>query len=358
MSVISKSAAQHRADRIKAFQAELAQLARDKVLSLTPDQHKAIADHHAGLLTQYTAAYDVDKTQREKQLSWGMRIVSFLGALALAASVFFLFYQFWGGFSTPAQVAILIAAALASFVATVAVSARDRSGYFTKLVALVCFACFVLDLSMLGQIFNITPSEHALLLWGALAFLLAYAYDMRLLQAAGILCLIAWLSARFGAWSGVYWIHFGERPENFIPAALALFLLPQLVDHRRFTGFAATYRVFALLALFLPMLILSNWGVISYLDLDRDIIEGGYQVAGFAFSAGAIALGLRKGWGEVVNTGTIFFVVFLYTKFFDWWWESMPKYLFFLILGLTAVLCLLILRRLRGLGKARAEAAA
>lgn len=356
MTLTGKSAAQQRADRIKAFEAELAQLARDKVLLLTSDQHKAVAEHHARLLAQFTAAYDVDETQQEKQLSWGMRIVSFLGALALAASVFFLFYQYWGGFSTVAQVTILIAVALLSFLATIAVSTRDRSGYFTKLVALVCFACFVLDISMLGQIFNITPSEHALLLWGALAFLLAYAYDMRLLQAAGILCLIAWLSARFGTWSGVYWIHFGERPENFFPAALALFLLPQFVDHRYFTGFAATYRVFALLTLFLPMLILSNWGAISYLNLDKGIIEGGYQVAGFVFSAGAIALGLRKGWGETVNTGTIFFVIFLYTKFFDWWWESMPKYLFFFVLGLTAVLCLLILRRLRGRGKVRAEA--
>lgn len=357
MSVRSKTAAQQRTDRIEAFNAELAQLAQDNVLTLTPEQRKAVADHHAGLLAQYSAAYDVDKTRQEKQLSWGMRIVSFLGALALSASVFFLFYQYWGGFSTAVQVTILIAAAVASFLATVAVSARDRSGYFTKLAALVCFACFVLNISMLGQIFNITPSDHALLLWGALAFLLAYACEMRLLQAAGILCLIAWLAARIGTWGGVYWVHFGERPENFLPAALALFLLPHLVDHRRYTGFAATYHVFALLALFLPILILSNWGYASYLDFEPAMIEGGYQIAGFVLSAAAIAFGLRQGWGEVVNTGTIFFVIFLYSKFFDWWWEAMPKYLFFLVLGLTAVLCLLILRRLRGLGEARAEAA-
>jgi uncharacterized membrane protein len=37
----------------------------------------------------------------------------------------------------------------------------------------------------------------------------------------------------------------------------------------------------------------------------------------------------------------------MYTKFFVWWWESMPKYLFFLVLGLTAVLLLLVLRRFR-----------
>ena len=48
-----------------------------------------------------------------------------------------------------------------------------------------------------------------------------------------------------------------------------------------------------------------------------------------------------------MNTGIVFFVFFLYTKFYQWWWEFMPKYLFFLMVGLTAVLILLILKRLR-----------
>lgn len=60
-----------------------------------------------------------------------------------------------------------------------------------------------------------------------------------------------------------------------------------------------------------------------------------------------IWLGVRREWADVVNTGLSFFVIFLYTKLFDWWWESMPKYLFFLVLGLSAVLILLVLRRLR-----------
>lgn len=56
-----------------------------------------------------------------------------------------------------------------------------------------------------------------------------------------------------------------------------------------------------------------------------------------------------------VNTGVVFFVIFLYTKFYDWWWDLLPKYLFFLILGLTAVLVLLAMKRLRRSGGARAE---
>ena len=103
------------------------------------------------------------------------------------------------------------------------------------------------------------------------------------------------------------------------------------------------------------MLVLANWGGGSYLDIDTDFIKHSYQVAGFLFSVGAIWLGIRRHWSEVVNTGVTFFVIFLYTKFYDWWWESMPKYLFFLVVGLTAVLILVILKRLRTMQSGEAK---
>ncbi len=347
MTASSRTEAQQRADEIRVFQGELDRLEREGVLTLGDDQRRAVADHQRSLLAQYARAFDIDRDTQSRQLSIGMRVASFLGALALAASVFFLFYQFWGLFPETAQVGILLAAAFGMFGTTFVIQARDSTGYFTKLAAMVAFACFVLDIAMLGQIFNITPSDKALLPWAAFAMLLAYTCDLRLLLAAGILCLIAFISARTGTWSGMYWLHFGERPENFFPAAIALFFVPQVLDHRRFQGFAAIYRVFGLLTLFLPMLILANWGQISYLDFDRTLIQGFYQVLGFAGSAAAIWLGTKRHWPEVVNTGLTFFVIFLYTKFYDWWWEIMPKYLFFLVIGLSAVLLLVVFKRLR-----------
>jgi uncharacterized membrane protein len=279
-----------------------------------------------------------------------MRVASFLGALALAASVFFLFYQFWGNFAETAQVTILMTAALGSLGLTVWIQGRDASGYFTKLAALVAFACFVLNLTMLGQIFNITPTDKALLPWGALAFLLAYACDLRLLLAASICCVIAYVSARVGEWGGLYWLDMGRRPENFFPVAVLLFVTPLLVSHRRFAGFDPIYRVFGLLCLLVPMLVLGHWGGGSYLDLDTSVIEGGYQTVGFVASGLVIWLGGRRLWNDTVNAGITFFVIFLYTKFYDWWWEVMPKWLFFLVVGLSAILILLVLKRLRGKG--------
>jgi uncharacterized membrane protein len=70
-------------------------------------------------------------------------------------------------------------------------------------------------------------------------------------------------------------------------------------------------------------------------------------VLGFAGSAAAIGAGLRAGWPELVPIGAIGFVVFLYTKFYQWFWDWMPAYLFFLLVGLIAVVLILALRRVR-----------
>jgi hypothetical protein len=86
----------------------------------------------------------------------------------------------------------------------------------------------------------------------------------------------------------MYWLAFGERPENFFPAAVAIFALPLVVDQSRFAGFAATYRVSGMLTLFLPMLVLANWGDYSHVDFDRNVIEGLHQTAGLAGTAALI----------------------------------------------------------------------
>jgi len=51
---------------------------------------------------------------------------------------------------------------------------RERTFYFTGLLALVALASFILNLAVVGDIFNITSTERALLAWGAFAMVLAY----------------------------------------------------------------------------------------------------------------------------------------------------------------------------------------
>lgn len=345
-SKMNKDEAQKRADRIRAFRAELAEAEADKVLVLTSDQRAQLTLFHNQLLQKLSGDFDVDTSGDQKQLSMGMRIVSFLGAAAISAAVFFFFYRFWGFLSTPVQVALLLAAPVLATLGIEVARRRERTLYFAAIVGLVAFACFVLNLSMLGQIFNITPSQNAFLVWSAFAFILAYTYDIRILQVAGILSLMGWLAATVGTWRGCYWLSFGERPENFVIAGFVIFGL-SFLPHRKHAGFPPYYRTFGLLAVFIAVLILSNWGGQSYLPFTRKSIEYLYQIAGFTVSGLTIWIGIHEHWSGTINLGSTFFTIFLYTKFFDWWWVWMPKYLFFLVLGLVAVLLLFILKRLR-----------
>ncbi|MEJ2632540.1 MAG: DUF2157 domain-containing protein [Acidihalobacter sp.] len=343
---MEQQAAQSRADQVRTFRVELEILDSDDVLTL-PEQAKAhVRGYHDALLHAASERFDIDTSQTQKRLSWSMRIASFIGALALSAAVFF-FYRFWGLLGTPAQTLILVAAPLLTTLAVEWIARRERQGlYFTSLAALVAFACFVLDLSMLGRIFNITPSENAFLAWAAFGLILAYTYGLKLILVAGLTSLMGYLAATVGTWSGMYRLSFGERPENFVMAGLLLFAGGLVLPSRR-PAFAAIYRVYGLLVVFIAMLILSNWGNASYLPLSTTAIENTYQILGLVGSALAVWLGIRRLWPGQANLGITFFVLFLYTKLFDWRWDWMPKYLFFLLLGLIAVGLLLVLKRLR-----------
>jgi uncharacterized membrane protein len=161
MPIQSRADAQRRADEVRSFERELGNLESAGVLALSEAQRRAVADYHRGLLADYAREFDIDRDIQAKQLSLGMRIASLIGALALAASVFFLFYQYWGVFTRSAQVAILITASLGSFIATMWIQGRDGSGYFTKLAAMLAFVCFVLNVSMLGAGRGVQPRRRA-----------------------------------------------------------------------------------------------------------------------------------------------------------------------------------------------------
>ena len=277
-----------------------------------------------------------------------MRIVSFLGALALSAAVFFFFYRFWGLLSTSFQTTILVVAPLLILTGVEFAARREKTLYFASLISMVAFAAFVLDLSMLGQIFTITHSQNAFLAWGAFAMIIAYTYRLRLILVTGLACLMGYLAASIGTWCGIYWLSFGERPENFLVAG-ALIFGAAFIPQRRYSEFLPSYRIFGLLVVFIAILILSHWGLGSYLPLLPKQIENCYQISGFILAGMIIWLGIRRSWHGVVNLGSTIFVIFLYTKFYDWWWDGLPKYLFFLILGGIAIGLLFVLRRMRSL---------
>jgi uncharacterized membrane protein len=57
--------------------------------------------------------------------------------------------------------------------------------------------------------------------------------------------------------------------------------------------------------------------------------------------------GVRRQMPSIVNLGAAFFALYLYIRLFQWWWDWMPKYLFFLIIGLISLGLLYVFQRLR-----------
>ena len=90
---MTKSQAQHRVDQVSAFTREILELERDGVLRLAPDDRARLDAYHAGLLEQLAGQFDVDRSDRQRQMSLGMRIASLLGAVTLSAAVVLFFYR-------------------------------------------------------------------------------------------------------------------------------------------------------------------------------------------------------------------------------------------------------------------------
>src|SRR5258708_39868333 len=74
-----------------------------------------------------------------------------------------------GYLGTPAQVAVVMFAPLAALAGTEYAARRERTLYFAGLMGLVTLACFILNLAVLGRVFNITSTEKALAAWDAFA---------------------------------------------------------------------------------------------------------------------------------------------------------------------------------------------
>jgi hypothetical protein len=340
-----KKQAQARVDRIRVFREELAQLRSDGALDLTLEQQGRLDRHLDATLASLAARSGVDISDSEKRTSWGMRIASATALGALCAALVLFFVRIWGLLPTSVQVASLVAAPLAAVVAMEFVSRRERARYYTFLLGIVAFAAAILNLNALGQMFNLPGSPYAFLVWAAFGIALAYAYRLRLLLAAGLVCAVLFVGTSITLWSGVEWEYVDPRAEPFLAGA-ALVIAGAIVG--RIPGeFAWTYYMTGLSAAFLVYFLGSVNGNLSFLPLARHTVEFFYELAGLATAGLAMYFGVRRGYPGIVYLGAGFFALYLYIRLSQWWWDWMPKYLFFFIIGLISLGLLYGFHRLR-----------
>jgi hypothetical protein len=338
-----------RADRIASFRQELAELERAQVLTLTTEQRARVEAHQAAVLAGLGVATtpDASASASAARISWGMRIVSLLGGVAFFAALVLFLHRIWGLLPFAGQAGLLGLLPLLLLGATAWVHGRAGASYYTALLALATGAAFVMGLNVLGVVLGLAPSPQALLAWAALAILVAFAYELRLLLGLGAVLACAYVAALGTEITGRYWLEFMSRPTWMLPAAALLYALPELTRHRQSPAFEFTERMWGAGTCLTALLVLSKSGDLCCSAPLATVAEALYQLAGLGLSAGVIAHGLRLGRSGLVNLGAVAFVVFLFVRLHGWWWDWMPKYLFFLCLGLVALGLLALFRRLR-----------
>lgn len=347
----SRAEAQRRADRLRALQEELLRLEQEGVFTLTDDQKARLLEHVRGTLEKLAALHDIDTSESQRRLSWGLRIASTLGGLALCAAVVLFFMRYWGYLDTPAQVAIVAAAPVLAVAATGFAARRERTLYFAGLLALVALGCFIQNLVVVGQVFNIAPSESALLAWGGFAILLAYRHGLRLMLVAGTVAWVVWLPALWHGWSGSWWFDVAERPEAIALTGALVFGVPFVVKHPRLADFPPVYRAVGMTAFFLPVLFMAGGAAPSQLPLAQGTVEALCEGIALALSAGAVWFGIRRSSEFVSQLGSAFFAIALYMRLYRMFWDWLPRYLFFALIGAVAVALVLVLKRLRARGQ-------
>ena len=344
----SREAAQRRVDRVVAFREELADLEREGALLLTPEQRDTLAHHHDGLLERLASTFEVDRTDRQKRLSAGMLVAALLGTVTLAAALYTFLYRFWGGMPAALQAGLLVGAPLLLLGGTELAARRERTLNVALLLGLLAGTSFVVGTVVLASLLGVALPPEALLFWAAFAGALAFAYGLRLLLAGALLLLLLYVGTLGGGWGLSSWDALGHRPETILPFGALVFALPSLAAPRLPAAFAPTLRLTGLLAVLVPVFVLGRAGHASFLAA-RDVgaIEAVYQLLGFVLAALATALGVTRSWPEVTGIAAGVFVLLLYVKLYDWWWASLPRWVFFLLLGLVAVAVLVLLRLVR-----------
>jgi hypothetical protein len=342
-NTLSKDDAQERADQIEAFRAEVARLDAEGANPFTHEQLRLVARHHDALLERLAVEFDIDRSLAERRMSLGMRIASGFGAVTLTAALVSFIYQIWGSIPTAGQVVLLTLGPLLAIAAMVAAGTLERTRYIAAVMAVVACGAFVLQTVLLGQIFNLRGSPHSLLLWGLFALAVAYPWRFVLPFGLGVVSLVVYAAALLFWVAGVAWVAALERPEPLM--LVAAIMLP--LASRAPRELVVSGRAVLLVLILGPLLLLSGIADLSLLAWTPATVRGLYQVVAAVAAVVVIASGVRRSQDEIVLIGALFAGAFLLTRFVDWWWDWMPRYLFFLILATVALTWIWALRVLR-----------
>lgn len=345
---MNKREAQERIKRIFSFRDELSILQTENIIHLSNADQNAVTTYYDKLLEDYSSRYDTDLSKSESQLSWGMRIASTLGAIAFALGVFLFFEYYWDFFSTTVQVALLTVAPFLGWALSEVVASRYKTTHYTSLAVLVAIACFVADLYIVGKIFNITPSPNALLAWGVFGLILGYRHDLTIVMGVCLIALMQFFGGFLTNLAGFSWPA-TQIPEFYLATSSLFLAAPVVIKSAVVTRYRYVYFFVGLFQTYCVLEWLMCCPSESFLPLSDIAIEWLYTVVGFIAGGVAIRQCISKEWAVGTYLSAVFLVVFMLHKYFDWFWEDLPHYVFFLVLGMIAIAIIASLRKMRAL---------
>ena len=360
---------------------------RDEKL-ITEEQHNLLLARVSATAPSIPPEVDQRALSQERKLGRGVTILINLGAVALAAGLIIFFASNWIEFGRAAKIGSLFALTLFFYLVGFELTQEGRWEFPKLGLALVFLGCvmFGVDILLLALIYDL-KAEHAwAMMMDSIAWIaVAYLVKSRLVLFLALIGVTSWFGAEVGYLWGGYWIYLG-RPFHFIGLGALMIAISGLHAWSGQRSFAVPYAVVGLQLIYLSSLILSIFDVqkgFHAVEWQAPLavwlmLYGPYLLAALAvlflfclmlltnviawtpgprefwfialltlLTSAGIYLGIAWESAVFVNTSIVFFAINIYTRFYEYFWDAMPKSLFFIVGGATLMAGGILVERAR-----------
>ncbi|RYG21547.1 MAG: DUF2157 domain-containing protein [Chitinophagaceae bacterium] len=197
----------------------------------------------------------------------------------------------------------------------------------------------------LGKAINTGSNHFSILIFLSVIIYLALAYffKSRLIWAFALLALGAWFGTETGYLSKWNWYFLGlNYPLRFVFFGLMITLVALLFrKHKQLSYFFDITYFAGLLYLFSSLLLLSVFGNYGTLEEWYSIKQPSlfyWAIISAVICVASIIAGLKFNDAMLREFGIIFLFINLYSRYFEYFWDSWHKAVFFTVLGISFVL--------------------
>lgn len=200
-------------------------------------------------------------------------------------------------------------------------------------------------IAYLGKSISSGSNHFSLLIFFSVTIylLLAFFFKSRLIWAFALIALGTWFGTETGYLSKWNWYFLGlNYPMRFVFFGLLLALFGLLLKRsKKLVQFYDITYFIGLLYFFTSLLLISifgNYGTLEEWYTVRQLSLFYWAITVAIICVAAIFIGLKKNDAMLREFGVIFLFINLYTRYFEYFWDSWHKAVFFTILGISFVL--------------------